>query len=179
MRRIYESEALHRDDEDPHTPNGEEKTRPQAFRSIDAGALSRWLVPDRLRHRAISVEVSTPQSAYPVGSRVPFTVEMRNAMPFPITVATLSPLLWNWSVDGLSEASHVDPYDAPGERGGFAFGRGERKQFRKRWDGMFRTGETEWERADPGEYTIGAGLNVDDPRESGLYDETTVRLDPG
>jgi hypothetical protein len=178
MRRIYESEALRRDDNNPHTPHERETARPQAFRSIDAGALSRRIVPDRLRHWAISVDVSTSRAVYPSGARIPFTVEMRNAMPFPITVATLSPLLWDWSVDGLPEASHVETHDVPDERGGFEFDRGERKRFRKHWDGMFRTGEAEWERAEPGEYTIGAGLNVEDPTEAGLYDETTVRLEP-
>jgi len=157
-------------------PNEAGTPRPQSFRAIDTTAWSRRLVPTRLRHWSISVDVSTPRSEYSIGEMVPFAITMKNALPIPITVATRSRLLWRWDVDGLTEASHVEVHDATGDAGGFAFDRGERKRFRKRWDGMFRVSGSEWEPATPGEYTIGAGLNVDDAADRGLYDETTIRL---
>jgi len=178
MRRIYGSSAIHRDDDEPLVPNESERERPQAFRSINVGALSRRIVPTRLRHWSISVDVSTPRSEYPAGSTVPFAVTMKNAMPFPITVATRSRLLWQWDVDGLPEASRVEVRDVPEGEAGFEFDRGERKRFRRRWNGMFRLSDTEWELAEPGKYTIGAGVNVDDAPRKGLYDETTVRIVP-
>lgn len=178
MRRIYESQALRRDDES-FTPHEEERpAQLQAMRSIDSTALSDRLVPNGLRNRAISVDVSTQRSEYPSDDAVPFKVTMKNAMPFPITIPTLSPLLWTWNVDGVREASHVPLHDPPDEDGGFRFDRGERKEFRKRWKQMFRVSDSEWETATPGEYTIGAGINVENPAETGLYDETTVRILP-
>jgi hypothetical protein len=176
MRRIYDSDALHRDDDDPGAPNEHSDERPQSFRSIESGALSRLLVPARLRHWAVSVDVSTPRDEYPADGTVPFTVEMKNALPVPITITARSPVLWNWTVDGLPEASRIDPHDAPDEQAGFEFDRGERKTFRKRWDGRFRVAQREWEPAGPGEYAVGAALNVDDAEEKGLTAETTVRL---
>ncbi|WP_254767747.1 hypothetical protein [Salinilacihabitans rarus] len=175
MRRIYESRALHRDDDDPFSPNDGDD-RPQAMRSLNATALSRLLVPDRLRRRAVSVAVSTPRAEYPVDTPVPFSVTMKNALPFPVAIRTTSPVGWTWHVDGVPEASHVPLRDPPDEPGEFVFDRGERKQFTRRWQGVFRVDDAEWERAAPGEYVIGAGLNVEDAREAGLYDETTVRL---
>jgi hypothetical protein len=177
MGRISESDALERDDGQSSTSR-ERDTEPQAFNYIDATAWSRRLVPHHLRHRAVSVDVSTPATEYTPGQSVPFVVTMRNLLPIPITVAVRSPVRWTWSVDGHVEASHVDRHDPPDRRAGFAFSRGERKQFRRRWDGMFQVSDVEWELADPGEYTIGAGLNVDDAPGRGLYDETTVRIVP-
>jgi hypothetical protein len=179
MRRIYESDAVHRDDDEPGTPAERERdTEPQTIRWIDSSAWSRRLVPNWLRHRAISVSIETPETEYTVGDHVPFQVTMKNALPVPITVATRSPLLWTWAVDGAREAVRIDTRDPPAEERGFAFDRGERTRFRKRWDGMFQVDDHEWERAAPGEYTIGAGLNVDDAAEKGLYSETTVTLVP-
>lgn len=178
MRRIYESGALRRDDEDPYRPGErDERAEPQAMRTVPGGLASRLLVPRWLRFRALSVEVSTPRTEYDPGSPVPFAVEIENALPFPITVPTVSPVLWNWDVDGLTEASHVYR-EPPDEQRGFRFDRGERKRFTRRWPQAFRVSDSEWEPAEPGEYTIGAGLNVDDPDRSDLRDETTVRVLP-
>lgn len=179
MRRIYESDAIQRDDE-PFTPNEESRRsfKPQAMRWVNATLLSQLLVPQWVRQRAISVKISTPQSSYPSGHPIPFTVTMRNSMPFPVTIPTNSPLLWTWNVDGVQEASHVPLRDEPEEPGGIRFDRGSRKQFIKRWSGLFRVTDREWEPAEPGEYTIGAGLNVEGAAEKGLYDETTVRILP-
>lgn len=179
MRRIYESGALHRDDDDPFSPGEADETRThQAFRSVPGTALSRLLVPHWLRDRAISIEVSTPRAEFAVGTPVPFRVTMRNALPFPITITTRSPVLWTWEVDGLTEASSVQPWDPPDEPRAFTFDRGERKRFTRRWNGMFRVTESEWEPASPGEYTIGVGVNVEEPADRGLYGETNVRLVP-
>jgi len=103
---------------------------------------------------------------------------MKNALPLPLTLTTRSRLLWQWDVDGLPEASHVEVRAVPEGEAGFEFDRGERKRFRRRWNGMFRLSDSEWEPADPGEYTIGAGVNVTDAPGKGLYDETTVRIVP-
>lgn len=179
MRRIYESAALHRDDDEPGSPaERRRETKPQAIRAIDSSAWSRRLVPDRIRHWAISVSIKTPQSEYHVGERIPFQVTMKNALPIPVTLATRSALLWSWNVDGFQEAIQIDTRDPPQEERGFEFDRGERKRFRKSWDGMFQITDDEWERAGPGEYTIGAGVNVDDAADKGLYSETTVKLLP-
>lgn len=179
MRRIYESGALHRDDDEPFSPNEVDRAEHlQAFRSINSTALSRLVIPRWLRNRSVSVDVSTPEAEYPAGTSVPFRVTMRNLMPFPIAIPTVSPLLWSWEVDGLQEASHVPLQDPPEEPGEFTFDRGERKQFYKQWAGMFRVSDSGWEPAEPGEYTIGAWINVDSPEDEGLYDETTVRIVP-
>ncbi|ADJ15787.1 hypothetical protein [Halalkalicoccus jeotgali] len=175
MRRIYESDALQRD-EGGFTPSERRHTDPQAMRSVDGTALSRLLVPDWLRHRAISITVATPRTEYARGEAVPFRVTMRNTMPFPITLRTRSPRVWTWSVDGARDATRVSVRDPPAESGEFRFARGERKRFEKRWEQAFRVSKTEWERADPGEVTIGAGLNVEHATAKGLYDEVTVRL---
>jgi len=178
MRRIYESDALTRDDDEPGAPREREDVEPQSFRSIDSTAWSRRLLPNWVRHRAVSVDVSTPEPAYPAGTRVPFTVTMKNALPVPVTVAVRSPIRWRWTVDGLVEAAHVDRYDPPDGTTRFEFDRGERKRFRRQWNGRFQVSDREWEEAGPGEYTIGAGLNVADAPDKGLYDETTVTIRP-
>lgn len=179
MRRIYESNAVHRDDEDPFSPGELDRSgTPQAMRSVSGTTLSRYLVPDWLRYRAVSLDVSTPRAEYPAGADVPFAVTMTNAMPFPITITTSSPLLWTWHVDGVEEASRVSLRNPPDEAGELRFDRGERKRFSRRWTQQFRVSETEWEPAGPGEYTIGAELNVDDPAGRGVSAETTVRVVP-
>lgn len=178
MRRIYESPALGRDDDDPFAP-GTEDAEPRAMRSVNGGTLSRLLLPARLGDRALSVAVSTPQAEYPERGSIPFTVTMKNALPVPISVRTESPVLWTWTVDGAREASRVPVRDPPDEAGVFEFDRGERKQFRRRWDQLFRVSDSEWERADPGTYTIAAEINVGDPETRGLSGTTTVQIVPG
>lgn len=179
MRRIYESEALRRDDEEQFTPSQRRsETTLQAMRSVNATALSRRLLPGWLRRRAVSVEVSTPREAFPLGATIPFRVTMINTMPFPVTFRTRSPILWTWEIDGETEAARIPIRDPPDEPGEFRFGRGERKRFEKRWEQLFRVSPSEWESVVPGEYTIGARLNVDNAVKKGLYDERTVRIRP-
>ena len=176
MRRIYESKALRRDEDDPFSPGDDKRQEPQSFRSLPGTFLSRLLLTDRLRDWAISVDVSTPRKEFPVDGSVPFQITMGNALPLPVTITTRSPVCWTWSVDGLTDASRVSLHDPPEEPGEFGFARGERKRFVRRWNGMFRVSDSEWEPAEPGEYTITVALNVENARERGLSDETTVRL---
>lgn len=177
MWRIYDSGALHRDDDDPFAPGEDGRdARPTAMRSVPSGLLSRLFVPRGLRYRAVSVDVSTPRPSYPVGASVPFTVTLANRLPVPVTVPVESPVPWTWTVDGLAEASRVA--DHPAEPAGFRFDRGERKRFDRRWSGLFRVAADAWEPAEPGEYTIGARLAVEDAEARGLVAETTVELTP-
>lgn len=178
MRRIYESEAIRRDEDDHFSPN-EQRDRshePLAMRMVPSTWLSRVFVPYWLRYRSISISIETSREAYPLGADVPFVVTMKNAMPFPITLPTRSPVLWTWDVDDVTEATHVLRRDPPDEERGFTFERSERKRFEKRWNQTFRVSESEWVPADPGEYTIGAGFNVENAEERGLYSQTMVRL---
>lgn len=178
MRRIYDSDALRRDS-GTHTPQRrDDSSRVQAVHWVNSTRLSRLVLPKSLRTRAISIDVSTPQDAYPAGRSIPFTVTMKNSLPAPVTIPTASPVLWTWHVDGVAEASHVSLRDPPDESAAFVFDRGERKQFRKRWNQRFRVADDQWEPAEPGSYTIGAELNVSDPRAKGLYGETTVEILP-
>lgn len=174
MRRIYESGALRRDDDDPFAPGEDVDVRPRAMRSVPGGLLSRLLVPHWLRYRAISVELSTPQSTFPVGSSVPLAVTLRNRLPIPITVPVESPVPWTWTVDGVPEGSRV--LDRPEEAAGFHFDRGETKRFERRWSGRFRVAADEWEPAAPGEHALGARLAVPDAAAKGLAAEESVEL---
>lgn len=177
MRRIYESGALRRDDSDPFRPNEtDERRAPRATRTVPVAALSRALTPQWLRRRAISLDVSSPQSVYPAGTSIPFTVTMRNALPVPVAIPTRSPLPWSWRVDGVREASHVAE-ELPAERHELRFDRGERKVFRRAWSQSFRVSETEWEPAPPGEYTIGAAILGARPIGDAIRDRTTVRIE--
>jgi hypothetical protein len=178
MRRIYDSNALHRDDDEPHAPRERDRDpKPQAMRSVPSGFLSKLLVPNWLRYRAISIDVETPDRPFAVGDRVPFQVTIRNALPIPITLPIDSPIPWSWSVDGHREASHVPRRSVPDEPKGYHLDRGERKQFTRHWSGSFKIAAHEWEPADPGEHTISVGLSVEDPASKGLYAETTVRIE--
>ncbi|APW99848.1 hypothetical protein CHINAEXTREME_19650 [Halobiforma lacisalsi AJ5] len=178
MRRIYESDALHRDDE-PFTPREKDSSyKIQAMRSVDSTALSRRVLPQGLRHRAVSVTVSTPQEEYAVGEPIPFRVTLRNPLPAPVAIPTRSPLLWAWKVDGFAEAAEIQLHDPPDEEGELVLDRGERKRVTKRWDQLFRVSDSEWEPAEPGEHTISAEINVEDPVGKGLAGETTVRIVP-
>lgn len=179
MRRIYESNALVRDDESPYQPNeSDARVEPRAMRTVPGKTLSRLLVPHWIRAHAIRISVSSDVTTCPVGATIPFTVTMKNVMPFPITIPTNSPLPWNWYVDGHPEASHVTE-SLPNEGIEYTFDRGERKRFTRKWNGMFRTGPRYWTPATPGEYTISARLDVESAAEKGLRDETTVRLVEG
>jgi hypothetical protein len=159
MRRIYESDALDRDDEDPFRPNASDaRVAPRSARSVPAAWLSAHLLPAWLRRRAISVAVTTPKSVFAVGEPVPVTVTMKNSLPVPVTLETASRVPWAWYVDGHRAASRVAdaPPEGPGE---LAFDRGERKRFRRTWQQAFRVSDSGWVDADPGEYVVSAAID--------------------
>ncbi|MCH7659515.1 MAG: hypothetical protein IH933_02680 [Euryarchaeota archaeon] len=178
MRRIYESEALHRDDSDGFSPNERSDTKLQAMRWVNATAVSRRILPYWLRDRAISMSVSVPKTEFALGERIPFRITMANSMPFPITFRTRSPIPWVWHVDGMDDAARISVRDPPEERGEFRFDRGERKRFTKQWSQMIRVSKSEWEPVEPGEYTIGARLNVENHSRRKLEAETTIEVVP-
>lgn len=176
MRRIYESSALSRDDEEPFKPGeNDRESKPQSFRSINASAWSDRLLPVFVRRRAVSIAVSTPKTEYEVGEAIPFQVELKNSLPVPVTIPTDSPLLWSWTVDGYDEAAQTDELDPPEKPGKLYLDRGERKVFTKEWSQLFKVSEREWEEADPGEHLLGAYVNAS---EGELAAETTVRITP-
>lgn len=177
MRRIYESDALKRDDEDAFTPE-EDDQEPQSFRSINAAAWSDRLLPHAFRCWAVSVRIETSQETYRQGETVPFRVTMDNSLPLPVTVRTRTPVLWSWSIDGYEEASHVTLRDPPEEPSKLHLDRGETLRFDREWSQMFRVSEREWEPADNGEYTLRAEINVDSESATGLADETTIEIVP-
>jgi len=165
-------------DPDPFTRDDEDeddRPRRQSARSVDESLLSRWFVPQRVCRWGISVSIATPRTEYPTGTAVPFEVRMKNELPFSVTLSTRSPILWNWTVDGLAEASHVEQYDPPDEGGKLHFDRGERKVFSEQWPQRFRVSKREWEPATPGEYTLGAAVNADGA-EGELSDAVEIRL---
>lgn len=181
MRRIYESRALERDDDDPHMPGGSEGGSSEASsrlggRMVDWTAASHAFLPKAFRHRAIAVSISTDREIYTAEEPVVLRVKMRNRLPFPVSLQTSSPLRWSWSVDGFREASKYDD-GTPTDQGLFTFGRSERKQFTRRWHQRFRETEREWSRAGPGEYTISASVNVEGAGRKGLTAETTIRIE--
>lgn len=179
MRRIYESRALRRDENDPFSPTDSGRNdKPQSFRWVPSTWLSRNLIPHWLRHRVVSVSIDTPKSDYPFKSSVPFTFSVKNVAPFPVTLNTRSPVFWDWTIDGYTQASHVPTDSQSTESGRFTIGRGDRLRIQRRWSGMFKVSDSEWEWAEPGEYTLGAYLNIDDAAKKQLTDEVTVRITP-
>jgi hypothetical protein len=177
MRRIYESDALSRDDDEPFSPRERRRdTDPQSFRSVNASAWSDRLLPHALRRWGVSVQIATPAETFERGTAVPFRVTMTNSLSVPLTIETRSPLRWTWGVDGFEEASHVESRAPPEEASTMRFDRGETKEFQRRWSGLFRVAGREWEPADRGEHTLRAALNVEDADAAGLADETTIRI---
>ena len=177
MRRIYDSSALRRDDE-PFTPSPRDTDEytPQAMRSVPSTTVSRYLFPSRVHNWAVSVSVSTPREVFAPEESVPIEITMRNRLPIPVTITTVSPLRWTWAVDEHREAAHIQLRDPPAEETSFTFSRGERKRFLRHWNQLFQVSERDWELADPGTHTIGAGINVDDPQAAGLWDETSIEI---
>lgn len=179
MRRIYESDAISRDDEDAFTPGErDDDASPQAFRSINAAAWSDRLLPHALRCRAVSVALSVPRRQFTEGETIQFRVTMKNHLPLPVTIRTVTPVLWTWSVDGYVEASHVELRDPPDEEGKLRLNRGETIRFGRTWSQMFRVTEHEWEPAEPGEYTLRAAVNVLGKKRGNLADKTTIEIVP-
>lgn len=177
MRRIYESDALKRNDDEPLTPRErDDPPAPQAMRSVPSGWLSRLFVPMSLRYRAISVAIETPESTYEPGDSIPFRVTMKNSLPIPVTIPTASPILWTWAVNGDRSASRIPITEPDDEPRGFHFDRGQRIHLSKEWDGMFRISRSEWEYAEPGTYILSAGINTADADSKDLVARTEVTI---
>lgn len=177
MRRIYESEALTRDDE-PFTPHErEDDYEPQAFRSIDASAWSDRLIPHGVRCRSVRVDITTPQETFENGQAVPFQIRIRNSLPIPITVRTVTPVIWTWNVDGAPNANRSSPPSLPEEQGALYLDRGETRTFGKRWNQRFQVAKRRWEPAPPGTYSLGVEINTERNYEN-LRDSTEIRIAP-
>lgn len=178
MRRIYQSSALRRDDDDPFAPHersgGDE---PQSMRTVPATWISRYLVPGWLRDRVVSVDIEVRTESVPPRTAVPFRVSIRNRAPLPVTVPTLSPLYWEWSVNGVDQASEVPTRPIDAEADSFTLKRGQELRFEREWNGMFQVTDDEWDWATPGEYTLAVRLNVDGANRRGLAAATTVTIE--
>lgn len=178
MRRIYESDALKRDDDDPLSPRDRQReTKPQSFRSISGSAWSDRLLPHGIRKRAVSVNLSVPDQVFDQGDSVPFQITLKNRLPIPVAIATNSSRLWTWSIDGYTNASHVSVGEPPATKSKLRLDRGERHRIRRNWSGMFRVSKREWVPAESGEHTIRVAINVDDADDADLADETTIQID--
>lgn len=146
----------------------DEETNPNQLASVVGKFVPQWLV-----RKGLAVNVTTDRERYDVGEPVEITVELRNRLPFPVTIATPQRRLWGWSVDGYLEASDETRY-ADGESGSLEFRGRERKRFIRQWDGRIKhEGErTKWEQA-TGDLEIAAFVAVGEERPS---DSTTVRI---
>ncbi|WP_435062357.1 hypothetical protein [Halobaculum sp. EA56] len=172
MRRIYESEALRRDDDDPFSPNESEEGRGS---HVNWANVSHALFPSRLRARAIAVDVETDKDRYAPDEPVRFRATFRNRLPMPVSLVTETPVRWSWAVDGLVEASEV--YEPPEpRRTRFDFRRSERKRFERRWPQRIREREDEWRAAAPGEHTLSVRIGAVDGAEH-LVAETTFTVE--
>lgn len=184
MRRIYESSALARDDDDPVVPSEREgPDRPTAglsggeYRTVNWRKVSHAVVPMAVRKRAISVEIETQAESYDPDTPVRFHVRMRNRVPFPVVLVTETPVRWQWTVDSLPSASEVAHSDPPATPKPFVFDRREVKTFTRTWRQRIQTGEYSWRRPSTGEHTIGVAINVSDAVGSGLSAETTIEIE--
>jgi hypothetical protein len=146
----------------------DEETNPNQLASVFG-----TVVPQRLVRKGLEVDVTTDRNRYDAGDPVEITVELRNRLPFPVTLSTPQRRLWGWTVEGYLEASDELRY-ADGERGTLDFRGRERKRFTRQWDGRIKhEGErTEWEQA-TGEVEIAAFVAVGAGRPA---DSTSVTI---
>lgn len=172
MRRIYDSEALRRDDGDPFVPNGR---RDGGGGHVDWHNLSHALLPAALRPWAVTVAVETDRETYAPDDPVRFRVTFRNRLPVPVTLVARTPRRWSWSLDGLPNASAV-PESVPDERTRFRFDRGETKRFHRRWDQRIQVADREWRPADRGEHTLAVGVDAVDGTDR-LAASTTFHIE--
>lgn len=173
MRRVYDSEALRRDDEDPFSPveNDDAASR----NHVNWTNVSHALVPQFLRSRAIAVDIQTSKDSYAPDEEIQFGVTFANRFPLPITIVTTTPKRWEWSVDGNPEGSEL-PLHHPEDRSPFQFDRSERKRFRRSWSGRVRVDEREWRAAELGEHTLSVAIDAATGADK-LRAETTFRIE--
>jgi len=144
---------------------------PQALRSVPMARLSCWLIPRRLRYRAIDVSVRICQTPTARGQPVVFRVVFHNQWPLPIAIPVTQSPPWTWTI---AEQQAVAPTRRRERATPFQFRRGERKQFVKRWGGTVHPEEDRWRFVDPGLYTI--RVTIATPDDAGLVDTATVRI---
>ncbi|GAA0206872.1 hypothetical protein [Halobaculum roseum] len=140
------------------------------------GAAVSRLLPGRLLRRGLSVSVETDGDVYAPGDPIGVRVELRNAYPVPVEVATASRRRWGWEIDGLLEGSD-EPRRDPGGRGALAFRARERKSFAWTWDGRVKQVTDDRERSvplDPGEHELRAFLATASERPAAT---TTFRIE--
>ena len=128
-------------------------------------------VPQFVAQRVITVSVSVPDREFAVGDPVPFTVEIKNRLPVPVTVRTPTRRLWGWEVDGDLGASDEPTYagDTPSQ---FALEGGDHLVIEREWSGRFkRTGRdgerTEYVLPERGVHEIAAFVATKDPQPRG------------
>lgn len=145
----------------------------------EGGDLARWLgsfVPQEVARRGLGVRVSTDRPSFAPGETVEVTVEIRNRLPLPVSLAIEGKRLWGWSVGGRLDASEEALHASEAQRRldlrGF-----ETRRLEVEWNGRFKRpgSPTRWVPADPGEYEIRAFV----PTVGGRVEAaTTVILEP-
>jgi len=173
MRRVYDSEALARDDDDPFSPVEDDESASHSH--VNWTNFSHAFVPQALRSWAVDVNIQTSKERYAPGENVQFGVTFYNRLPLPITIVTNTPKRWEWYVDGNPEGSELAP-DHPEDRSPFQFDRSERKRFRRSWPGRVRVDEREWRRARRGEHTLSVAIDAVHGADD-LRAETTFRIE--
>lgn len=127
------------------------------------------VVPDRLAHRAVTIEVSTDRREYALDSPIEFTVTIRNRLPVPVTLPTPTLRLWGWTIDGELEASDEPTYVSDSESW-HAFDARETRQIQQTWHGRLQrtgagpNGRAEWVLPDPGVHELSVFLATEEPR---------------
>lgn len=182
MRRIYESDALHRDD-DPHSPSEVEPSSPgPGIRGNRNRSLVNWgryadaVLPSSWRDRAIEVTVETDRDVYQADEPVHIGVRLRNRLPLPVTIRTPTRRRWDWAIDGAPRAAREEFEPAPGDPADLAFRRSETKTFERTWRRRFRTAADRWSPANPGRYAVSAYVAVEEPDARGLAAATEIEL---
>lgn len=131
------------------------------------------LLPRTVARRAIRVSIQTDAESYGQGEPVDITLEFKNRLPIPITLATPSRRLWGWTVDEYLEASDEPRYvdDSPGK---FSFRGGERKTVEITWDGRIKhAGEPDtWKLPEPGEHTLTGFIATEERPQDSVAIET-------
>lgn len=127
------------------------------------------VVPDRLAHRAVTIEVSTDRREYALDAPVEFTVTIRNRLPVPVTLPTPTLRLWGWTIDGELEASDEATFVSESESW-HAFDARETRRIQQTWHGRFErsgagpSGRTKWVLPDPGVHELSVFLATDEPQ---------------
>lgn len=157
--------------------DSDDRTGFDATRNYLSDALGR-VVPERVARRAVTLDVETDQAEYARGESVAITVRMRNRLPIPVELETVTRRPWGWRVDGVLEASTEQRYVRT-EPAVVRFRAGETKTTTVTWNGRFRRPTDEGlDRsvlAEPGDHTVSAFLPVDDPRPH-HEDATRIRI---